>query len=61
MKRFKEKIKAIYHIISDDEYAVFTVTVKNGVRRSCACLISDNASSIFLKCIIEFTTKYIKK
>ena len=57
MKRLKEKLKAIRHIITDDEYAVYTVTVKDGKRvkgRSC-CFISDNASELFIDCVIEFT------
>lgn len=62
MKRLKEKIKAIWHIITDSEYAVYTLTLKNGKRVNgrCACLISDNASTLFLKCIVEFTEKYQK-
>lgn len=61
MKRIKEKIKAIWYVITDSEYAVFTVTVKNNVRTRSACLISDNSSSVFLKSIIKFTSEYSKK
>lgn len=62
MKRLKEKLRAILHIITDDEYAVYTVTVKNGkrVRGKSCCFISDNASKIFLETIIEFTDNYSK-
>lgn len=62
MKRLKEKLKAIWHIITDDEYAVYTITVKDGkVVRSRICfLISDNASELFIDCIIKFTEKYKK-
>ena len=63
MLRIKEKLKAIWHIITDDEYAIYTVTVKNGVRvkgRS-ACLISDNASGLFLETIVEFTGKCLDR
>lgn len=59
MKQIIEKLKAIYHIITDNEYAVYTVTVKNGIRKRSSCLISDNASPVFLSCVIDFNTKYI--
>ncbi|WP_321331854.1 hypothetical protein [uncultured Bacteroides sp.] len=62
MKRVIEKIKAIWHIITDDEYATYTITIKNGKRvegRS-SCFISDNASTMFLDTIVEFTSKYIR-
>lgn len=62
MKRLKEKLKAIRHIITDDEYAVYTITIKNGkiVRNRICCLISDNASNFFIECIVKFTQKYKK-
>ena len=53
MKRFKEKLKAIYHIVLDREYIVFTVTVKNNKRKSLCALISDNASRIFIDTAIK--------
>lgn len=53
MKRFKEKLKAIYHIIFDREYIVFAITVKNNKRTSSCALISDNASIIFMDAVIE--------
>lgn len=58
MSRIKEKLKAICHIIIDNEYAVYTVTIKNGVRKSSSCLISDNASNVFLNSIVDFTRNY---
>lgn len=62
MSRIKEKLKAIWHIITDDEYAIYTVTVKNGkrVKGRSSCLISDNASDLFLETVVEFTDKYRK-
>lgn len=62
ISRIREKIKAIKHIITDDQYAIYTVTVKNGksVKGKCVCLISDNASDLFLETVIEFTDKYRK-
>ena len=60
MKRLKEKLKAIWHIIADDEYAVYTITVKDGkvVRNRICCISSDNASKLFIDCIIKFSEKY---
>ena len=60
MKKLKEKLKAIRHIITDGEYAVYTITVKDGkvIRNRICCLISDNASELFIDCIIKFTEKY---
>lgn len=62
MKRFKEKIKAIWYIIKGGQYAVYVINdgYKVGVKnqkKSC-CIISDTASDVFLDCVIEFTTKY---
>lgn len=63
MKRFKEKTKAIWHILKSGQYAVFVIN--NGYIDSdttpnkAACLISDNAEGFFLESIIEFTEKYI--
>lgn len=47
----------------DDEYAVYTITIKNGkiVRNKICCIISDNASEIFIECIVKFTQKYKKE
>lgn len=62
MKRLKEKVKAIWHILKGGQYAVFVIN--NGYVNSkmtpnkSACLISDNASDFFLESIIEFTKHY---
>lgn len=61
MKRVREKIKAIWHIITDDEYVVFTVSIKDGARRRSCALISDNSSRIFIDTIIEFLPRFKKK
>lgn len=53
MKRFKEKVKAVFHIIFDREYIVFTVTVKDNERKSLCALISDNASKILIDTTIR--------
>lgn len=62
MKHIKEfflKLKAIYHIFHDGEYAVYSVTVKrkNGVtkRGSSCCITSDNISHVFLDTIINYS------
>ena len=61
MKEIREKAKAIWHIITDKEYAIYTVTTKDNKRVRTCCIISDNASKTFLKCIVEFTQKYNPK
>ena len=53
MKRFKEKIKAIWHIITDSEYIVFIVTMKNGKYKRGSAVISDNISQTSMDCAIE--------
>ena len=62
MSRIKEKLKGIWHIITDDEYVIYTVTIKNGkrVKDRCSCLISDNASDLFLENVVVFIDKYRK-
>jgi len=54
MRQIKEKLKAIWHIITDKEYAVFTVTAKNGKMASGCCLVSDVPSKPFIMAIDEF-------
>jgi len=63
MKRIIEKIRCIWHIIRDDEYAVYTITIKDGkrVHNKTCCFISDNASKIFLECIRVFTGEKINE
>lgn len=61
MVTLKEKLKAIYHIIFDKEYIVFTVTVKNQRLKGRCALISDNASNIFLETAIEVLKRNIKR
>lgn len=59
MKRFKEKIKAIWYIIKGGQYAVYVINDgyvdSESTPNKAACLISDNASDMFLDCIINFT------
>ena len=65
LKEFFYKIKAIYHILHDGEYAVYSVTArrKNGIikRGSCCCITSDNISHIFLDTIIDYSRKLKKE
>lgn len=61
MITLKEKLKAIYHIIFDKEYIVFTVTVMDKKLKGRCALISDNASNIFLETAIEVLKRNIKR
>lgn len=62
MKRFKEKAKAIWHILKGGQYAVFVINAgyvsKEKTPHKTACLISDNASDVFLESIVDFTDRY---
>lgn len=62
MKRFKEKAKAIWHILKGGQYAVYVINNgyvnKETTPKKAACLISDNASDMFLETIVEFTDRY---
>lgn len=53
IKRVKEKLKAIYHILIDSEYIVFTITMRNSKRKSSSALISDNATDVFVETAID--------
>lgn len=61
MKRIKEKCKAIKRILMAGQYAVYVIN--NGYTPGCkgkgTCLISDNASELFLETIVKFTQKVI--
>lgn len=59
LKRIKEKLKSIWYIIKGGQYAVYVIN--DGYRsaietpKKSACLVSDNASSLFLDSIVRFT------
>lgn len=53
MKRIKEKLKCIWHIIKDKEYAIFTGTSKDKRASSACAIISDNASLPFIRSVSE--------
>jgi hypothetical protein len=57
---FWEKLKIIYHLFTNNEYATFTVTMKDGEKTKSSCYISQNASDIFLSTIVDFTDNYRK-
>ena len=62
MKRLKDKAKAIWHILKGGQYAVYVIdngyVNKETAPQKAVCLISDNASDIFLETIVEFTDRY---
>lgn len=62
MKRLKEKAEAIWYILKGGQYAVFVINNgyvnKKITPKKTACLISDNASDIFLESIVNFTDRY---
>lgn len=65
IKRFKEQLIAIWAIMKGGQYAVFVVD--NGYVNSkttpnkAVCIISDNASDLFLASIAVFTENYALK
>lgn len=65
MKRLREKLKAIYHLLKGGQYAVYIINDgyvnAEETPNKAACLISDNASVFFLECVIKFTNNYIKE
>lgn len=62
MERIKEKVKAIWYILKGGQYAVYVINNgyvnKETTPKKAACLISDNASDMFLETIVEFTDRY---
>jgi hypothetical protein len=62
MERIKEKAKAIWYILKGGQYAVYVINNgyvnKETTPKKAACLISDNASDMFLETIVEFTDRY---
>ena len=65
LKEFFWKIKAIYHIFHDGEYAVYSITVKRkrGIvkHEGGCCIISDNISHFFLDTIIDYSERLKKE
>lgn len=62
MERIKEKAKAIWYILKGGQYAVYVINNgyvnKETTPKKAACLISDNASDMFLETIVEFADRY---
>ena len=62
MERIKQKAKAIWYILKGGQYAVYVINNgyvnKETTPKKAACLISDNASDMFLETIVEFTDRY---
>lgn len=62
MERIKEKAKAIWYILKGGQYAVYVINNgyvnKETTPKKAACVISDNASDMFLETIVEFTDRY---
>lgn len=56
MKRIKEKLRIIWHIIIGKQYAVFIISGNEKEPDAC-CIISDSATSVFLDSIVEFINK----
>lgn len=57
IKNVIERLKMIRHIITDDQYALYTMTVKDNKTisgRNC-CYTSDGASDVFFDSIIDLT------
>lgn len=61
MNRIKEKAKAICHIIKGGQYAVYVINngyeVGGNNKGKIYCVISDNASDVFLESIVDYTDK----
>lgn len=58
-----EKLKIIWHLFRDEEYAFYSATVKDGkrVKGRTSCYISDNATDIFLNSVSEFSEILIQE
>ena len=57
IKNVIERLKMIRHIITDDQYALYTMTSKEGKvvsGRNC-CYKSENESDVFFDSIIDLT------
>lgn len=56
-----ERIKVAWYALTRKEYAFFSIQRYEIGNSGGRCIISDNATPIFLNSIIEFTEKYIKE
>lgn len=55
-----ERIKVAWYALTRKEYAFFSIQRHEIGNSGSKCIISDNATPIFLHTIIKFTEKYIK-
>ena len=56
-----ERIKVVWYARTRKEYAFFSIQRHEIGNSGGRCIISDNATPIFLNSIIEFTEKHIKE
>jgi len=56
-----ERIKVAWYALTRKEYAFFSIQRHEIGNSGGRCIISDNATPIFLNTIIKFTEKYIEE
>lgn len=56
-----ERIKVAWYAFTRKEYAFFSIQRHEIGNNGGRCIISDNATRLFLETIIKFTEKYIKE
>lgn len=60
MKTFKEKLRAIYHIIVDKEYIVVTTKTKNKIKKVGCAIIYDDISQITVAAGVEYLQRKLE-
>lgn len=61
IKQMIERIKVAWYALTKKEYAFFSIQRHEIGNSGGRCIISDNATRLFLETIIKFTEKYIKE
>lgn len=56
-----ERMKVVWYALTKKEYAFFSIQRHEIGNSGGKCVISDNATSIFLESIIAFTKNYMGK
>lgn len=56
-----ERIKVAWYALTRKEYAFFSIQRHEIGNSGGKCIISDNATTVFLKAIIEFVGEYTKE
>ena len=61
MKQLKERLSALWHVLFDKEYIVFTLTLGKKDVKSASAFLSDSSSNAFIQTTLEVLVKALRE